>query len=338
MKVRYRTAMGALAWGLGGAVLLALSIGAYAIPLRDIPTLLIFGGEGEDILRIIRIPRVLLAAAVGASLALGGAVLQGVFRNPLADPGLIGVSAGASLGAALWIILGSALALQFPWLALWGPSLAAFLCALGATALVWRLALRGGRVSTATLLLAGVALNSLVGASLGFLLFLADDQQLRSLTFWTLGGLGGATWSSLSVSAPLIAAGLVPLLFLARPLNTLILGEGEAYHLGVHVERVKKIGIVGVALAVGAAVAAAGGIGFLGLVVPHLFRLAAGPDHRYLLPGSALGGALLLVLADLFSRTVAAPAELPVGVVTALLGGPFFLWLLVRYGREVALA
>lgn len=338
MKGRYRLALGGLAVAFPLALLVGSAVGAYSIPLVSIPGLLLGGGEGAEILTVIRIPRVLLAAVVGASLALGGAVLQGIFRNPLADPGLIGVSAGATLGAALWIVLAGALVPGLLWLGMWGPALAAFGGALVATGVVWRVALRRGRVSTATLLLAGVALNSLAGAALGFLLFLADDQQLRTLTFWTLGGLGGATWTSLGVTAPLVLLGLLPLLSLSRSLNALLLGEGDAYHLGVPVERVKRVAVVGVSLSVGASVAAAGGIGFLGLVVPHLFRLLAGPDHRFLLPGSALLGALLLVMADLFARTVATPAELPVGVVTALMGGPFFLWLLIRQGSEVAYA
>ena len=193
----------------------------------------------------------------------------------------------------------------------------------------------GGRSHIMTLLLAGIALNSLAGAGIGLMTFLADDEQLRSLTFWLLGGFGGATWTAALVAMPAAAVGLFMLLRLAPQLNAFALGESDAYHIGVHVESLKRRAMVGAALSVGAAVSIAGGIGFVGLVVPHLLRLIGGADHRYVLPGSALGGASLLVLADLVSRTVVLPAELPVGVVTSLVGGPFFLWLLLRYKRTL---
>ncbi|MER3478997.1 MAG: heme ABC transporter permease [Meiothermus sp.] len=326
---RYRRAIWLVGVALPVVLLLAAGIGAYWIPPPEIPRVLLQRLEGYAVLVEIRFPRVLLAALVGATLALSGAVLQGMFRNPLADPGLIGVSAGAGLGAALWIVLFGALGWSYL-----GLPLAAFLGGLLAVSLVWRVAQSGPRVHTATLLLAGIAVSSVSGAAIGLLLFLADDQQLRSITFWTLGGFGGANWALLALTAPFMLLAGAGLLRLARPLNALVLGEGEAYHLGISVERMKRQAVTLTALGVGAAVAAAGGIGFVGLVVPHLFRLFAGPDHRYLLVGSALGGAVLTVLADLVSRTVVAPAELPVGVITALVGGPFFLWLLLRYKKE----
>lgn len=188
------------------------------------------------------------------------------------------------------------------------------------------------------LLLAGIALNSIAGAMIGLLIFVANDQQLRALTFWTLGGLGGADWTLVLATTVPMLAGVLLLMRLGPSLNALALGEGEAYHLGVGVHAVKRTAVIGTALVVGAAVAAAGGIGFIGLIVPHGFRLGAGPDHRYLLPGAMLGGGCVLVLADIVARTVVAPAELPVGVCTALMGGPFFLWLLTRFRREVVLA
>ncbi|WP_276953907.1 FecCD family ABC transporter permease [Allomeiothermus silvanus] len=326
---RYRRAIWLVGVALPVVLLLAAGIGAYWIPPLEVPRVLSQKLEGYAVLVEIRFPRVLLAALVGATLALSGAVLQGMFRNPLADPGLIGVSAGAGFGAALWIVLFGALGWSYL-----GLPLAAFLGGLFTVVLVWRVAQSSPRVHTATLLLAGIALNSVSGAAIGLLLFLADDQQLRSITFWTLGGFGGANWSLLALTAPFMLVAIFGLLRLAKPLNALVLGEGEAYHLGVSVEQMKRQAIALTALGVGAAVAAAGGIGFVGLVVPHLFRLFAGPDHRYLLVGSALGGAVLSVLADLISRTVVAPAELPVGVITALVGGPFFLWLLLRYKKE----
>jgi iron complex transport system permease protein len=208
--------------------------------------------------------------------------------------------------------------------------LAAFAGGLAATWLVYRLATRDGRTAVATLLLAGVALGAVAGAGTGLLLFLADDAQLRSVTFWSLGSLGGATWTALAGVAPLLLLALLVALALARPLNALLLGEAEAFHLGVRVERAKRMAVGVAALGVGAAVAVSGVIGFVGLVVPHLGRLALGPDHRRLLPASALLGAALLLLADLAARTVAAPAELPIGILTALVGAPFFLWLLLR--------
>jgi len=199
---------------------------------------------------------------------------------------------------------------------------------------VYRVATVDGRTSVATMLLAGVAVNAVAAAGTGAFLFVSDDQQLRDFTFWTLGSLGGATWTGIVGTVPLLLAGLLPALFLARPLNALLLGQAEARHLGVNVDRVKRMVVGSAAVTVGAAVALTGIIGFIGLVTPHLVRLAFGPDHRVVLPGSALLGATLLVLADLASRTVMAPAELPVGVVTALLGGPFFLWLILRERRN----
>ncbi|MER3443971.1 MAG: heme ABC transporter permease [Meiothermus sp.] len=330
---RYRLALLGLGVALPLAVLLAAGSGAYAVAPLEIPRIL---WERENpayaVLMSVRFPRVLLAVVVGALLALSGAVMQGLFRNPLADPGLIGVSAGAALGAAVFIVaLPGAGALE-----VYALPLMAFVGGLLATLLVWALATSGGRVQVLTLLLAGIALNALAGALIGLLVSRATDEQLRSLTFWTLGGYGGATWSLLAAIAPTALLSLWGLLRLARGLNALVLGESEAFHLGVSLEAFKRKAVALAALAVGTAVAAAGSVGFIGLVAPHLFRLLAGPDHRYLLPGSVLLGAGLSVLADLFARTVAAPAELPVGVVTSLLGAPFFIALLLRFKREVA--
>jgi iron complex transport system permease protein len=292
----------------------------------------------------IRLPRVALAALVGATLASAGGALQGMFRNPLADPGLIGVSSGASLAAVAVIVLGERL---------WGlvaglspgaittialPG-AAFAGGLAATLLVLRLARvgtpadAGARSTAATMLLCGVAVNAIAGAGVGFLVYLANDQQLRDVTFWTLGSLGGATWRSVGVALPFCLAAVLGLPRLASALNLLLLGESEARHLGVRVERTKRLAMVLSALGVGAAVAFTGLIGFVGLVVPHLLRLAHGPDHRHLLRNAPLLGATLLLMADLVARTAAAPAELPIGVVTAALGGPFFLWLLLGQRR-----
>lgn len=279
----------------------------------------------------IRLPRLALGILVGASLAVSGAVMQGLFRNPLADPGLVGVSAGAGLGAITAIVLGGALPAGL--MAVVGFSLvpvAAFAGGWISTMVLYRISTRGGRTSVATMLLAGIALGALAGAVSGLLVYAASDAQLRELTFWGLGSLAGASWAKLAVAAPIILAALALTPFLARGLNALALGEAVAGHLGLPVERIKSLAILSVAAATGAAVAVSGGIGFIGIVVPHLLRLATGPDHRMLLPNAALLGAVLLILADVISRTVIAPAELPIGIVTATIGGPFFLWILLR--------
>ncbi|MCQ4314002.1 iron ABC transporter permease [Pseudomonas stutzeri] len=290
-------------------------------------------GQAELILGQIRLPRALLGMAVGAVLALSGVAMQGLFRNPLADPGLIGVSSGAALGAAVTIV-GGELAGGIP--TLLEPyllSLSAFIGGLGVTALVYRLGRRDGRTHVATMLLAGIALTALAGAAIGLFTYLADDTTLRTLTFWNLGSLNGASYARLW---PLLLVTVAVAFWLprrAQALNALLLGESEARHLGFDVERLKRELVFCTAMGVGAAVAAAGMIGFVGLVVPHLMRLVVGPDHRLLLPASAIAGGSLLLLADVLARLMLAPAELPIGIVTALLGAPFFLYLLLR-GRR----
>lgn len=282
----------------------------------------------------IRLPRAVLGLLVGASLAVSGVVMQGLFRNPLADPGLVGVSSGASLGAVSLIVLGSAV--FGPLFALFGfyaLPVAAFFGGLATTLLLYRIATRGGQTSVATLLLAGIAIGALTGAVTGVLVFIADDKQLRDVTFWGLGSLAGASWTKIMAAAPIILASLAVTPFLARGLNAITLGEAAAFHMGIPVQRLKNIAIVSVAAATGASVAVSGGIGFVGIVVPHLLRLVIGPDHRYLLPASALLGGTLLILADMIARTIVSPAELPIGIVTAFIGAPFFLWILLR-GRS----
>ncbi len=279
----------------------------------------------------IRLPRVILGVLIGAALAVSGAVMQGLFRNPLADPGLVGVSSGAGLGAIVVIVLGSTV--LGPVLAIFGIytlPLAAFFGGLATTLLLYRVATRRGQTSIATMLLAGIALGALTGALSGILVYLADDRQLRDLTFWGLGSLAGATWTKIAAAGPIIVLVLIVSPFLARALNALALGEATANHLGIPVQRFKNVAIVAVAAATGASVAVSGGIGFVGIVVPHLLRLLIGPDNRYLLPASALLGASMLLVADAISRTIVAPAELPIGIITASVGGPFFLWILLR--------
>lgn len=279
----------------------------------------------------IRLPRIALGVLIGAALAVSGAVMQGLFRNPLADPGLVGVSAGAGLGAISIIVLGgTALGPVVALFGIYALPIAAFCGGLVTTLLLYRVATRRGQTSVATMLLAGIALGAMAGAFSGVLVYMANDNQLRDLTFWGLGSLAGATWTKIAAAGPIIALALLTVPFLAKGLNALALGEAAANHLGVPVQRLKNIAIVAVAAAVGASVAVSGGIGFIGIVVPHLLRLSIGPDHRYLLPASALLGASLLLLADAVSRTIVAPAELPIGIVTAAVGAPFFLWILLR--------
>lgn len=319
---------------LAGLIALSIARGAVAIPLGEVAGSLFSGeaaGRNGLVVLNIRVPRTLLVMMVGAALALSGAAMQGLFRNPLADPGLVGVSSGAALAAGATIVLGdlwlAPLIGRLPFAAL---PLGAFFGGLTSTLLLYAIATRGGRTSIATMLLAGVALGALSGALSGFLSYLSDDRQLRDLSFWALGSFSGASWTKVFAVAPIILPLLVAAPFLARGLDALALGEAEAFHLGLPVQRIKAAAILLVALAVGASVAAAGAIGFVGIVVPHLVRLTLGAHHGTLLPASALGGAILLLAADILARTIVAPAELPIGIVTAAMGAPFFLWLLLR--------
>jgi iron complex transport system permease protein len=284
----------------------------------------------------IRLPRLILGGLIGAALAISGTLMQGLFRNPLADPGLVGVSSGAALAAAATIVLGDRLfgtvSAQLPFILL---PFGAFFGGLASTLILYAIATRHGRTSVAVMLLAGVALGAFAGAMTGMLAFISDDRQLRDLTFWSLGSLSGASWTKVMVIAPLILPIILAVPMLARGLNALLLGEAEAFHLGIPVQRLKTAAILMVAVAVGASVAAAGVIGFVGIVVPHLLRLMLGPDHRMLLPFAALMGATLLTAADLLARTLVAPAELPIGILTATIGAPFFLWLLLRRDRSL---
>lgn len=341
--VSARTLLAALSLLLLLAFWLALALGPVSLPLLDtvqalwqlsgLPTANHDIAQAELIVGQIRLPRALLGLCVGAVLALSGVAMQGLFRNPLADPGLIGVSSGAALGAAVAIVGGAAFGGMPAWLAPYLLSLCAFAGGLGVTALVYRLGRRNGQTSVATMLLAGIALTALAGAAIGLFTYLADDATLRTLTFWNLGSLNGASYARLWPLLLVTAAVALWLPRRARALNALLLGESEARHLGFAVERLKRELVFCTALGVGAAVAAAGMIGFIGLVVPHLMRLLVGPDHRLLLPASALAGASLLLLADLLARLLLAPAELPIGIVTALIGAPFFIYLLLR-GRN----
>lgn len=309
------------------AVVWASISGAYDIRVLDIASWIL--GAPMDVVSAnvmlnIRLPRVVLGVVAGAALGVSGAVMQSLFRNPLAEPGLVGLSAGASLGAVMAIVMtggGAFLIGGF-----------AFIGALGATLLAYYL----GRSShnSAGLLLAGIAINVVVGSAMGLVIIQANDAQLRDLTFWNMGSLAASDWSLLLWLAPWTVMLGCLLVTQWRELNALLLGEREAFHLGFHLRRLRWRLIVLVALIVAPVVAVTGGIGFVGLVVPHLVRLWRGADHRWVLPSSAIAGALALTLADWLGRTIMAPTELPIGLVTSLIGGPFFIWLLLRGKRS----
>ncbi|AQX21669.1 iron complex transport system permease protein [Bartonella sp. CDC_skunk] len=283
----------------------------------------------------IRLPRIILSSLVGAALAVSGVLMQGLFRNPLADPGIVGVSAGASLGAVLTIVIGISFPPFFiPFLESYKIVIGAFLGGFLSTMILYVIATRHSFTSIATMLLAGIALSAFSSAIVGSLIFTANDQQLRDITFWNLGSLSGATWLKVCLILPIVWIGLLFSPFLSRALNALALGEAVAQHIGFHIQRIKNITVLLVALMCGGAVAVSGGIGFIGIVVPHILRLLIGPDHRYLIPCSALLGAVLLTFSDTFARCIIAPAELPIGIVTALFGAPFFLWILI-YQRGI---
>ncbi|MEN8655363.1 iron ABC transporter permease [Streptomyces sp. 21So2-11] len=331
----------ALTFGLIGALvilaLLSAGIGSYHIALGDIVASaqhrVGLGGApldrvGESVLWNVRLPRVVLALLVGASLGCAGALMQGVFGNPLAEPGVIGISAGAAVGAVASIALG----LSF--FGNWTVTICAFITGLITVLLVYALSRSGGRTEVVTLILTGIAVNAFAGALIGLFIFFADNAQITQITFWQLGSLSQSTWPKVLAVLPCALLGLAVAPFYARKLDLLALGERPARHLGVDVERLRVVLVLVVALLTAAAVAVAGIISFVGLLVPHLLRMANGPAHRFLVPASALGGALILVAGDLAARTVASPAELPLGVLTALFGSPFFFWLLRRTRRR----
>ncbi|MEG3626398.1 FecCD family ABC transporter permease [Streptomyces poriticola] len=336
-----RSAARLLAAGLLLALLVlvpvAAGLGAYPIPVGDVLGSLahrvgIGGAEldriAESVLWNVRFPRIVLALTIGASLGCAGALMQGVFGNPLAEPGTIGVSLGAAVGAVASISLG----LDF--LGNWTLPAMAFVAGLGTVLLVYGMARARGRTEVVTLILMGIAVNAFAGALIGLFVFLADSAAVNQITFWQLGSLAQATWPKVWAVLPCAVAGLAVAPLYARRLDLLSLGDRPARHLGVEVERLRIVLILVVALLTAAAVSVSGVISFVGLVVPHLIRMVAGPGHRFLLPCSALGGALVLLGADLAARTVAEPAELPLGVLTALLGSPFFFWLLRRTRRR----
>lgn len=323
---------------------LSTSIGAFNIPPKQVVGALMnaigidlginIDAPQENVLLYIRLPRVLMAMLIGAALSVSGAGMQGLFRNPLADPGLVGISSGAVLGAALVIVLGWQSTDGF--LGFFGLSLATFIGAALCTWVVFKLSSQKGKAQITTMLLAGIAINALVGSVTGLLIYTADDDELRSLTFWTLGSLGGASWNNLLWLLPLIIIPTIQIIRLSKKLDLFSLGEESAIAMGVNVQSFKTQLIVWVTIAVGASVAVVGMIGFVGLVVPHVVRLIFGVNQRFVVKGSILVGALLLTIADLFSRVVVQPSELPIGIITALLGTPLFIALLLKQRRKEA--
>ena len=310
------------------SALLAVTIGSFKISVFD----LLLGKLdelGSTILYTIRMPRVMLAAFVGASLAISGACLQGLFRNPLADPGLIGVSAGAALGAAFAIVFSS----RFISLNFLGPYLIPFSAIIGSASVIIILFVitKGfGYDGVTYMLLAGIAVNAIAGVGIGVLTYISDDSELRSLTFWTMGSFGGVTWPLIMPAIVVILFSIVWIIGLSRKLDLIQLGDVEASRLGINIKKVRFGVIISSAVVVGISVALSGMIGFVGLVVPHLVRILGGVNHLYVLLGSAIFGSILMVISDMMCRVIISPAELPVGLITSGLGSPFFLWLIFK--------
>lgn len=326
---------------LGCCFIYSCSTGAVSVSAGELVSIIFnkaglsntknYTDQQEAVIWLIRLPRVCMTVLVGASLALCGAAIQGLFRNPLADPGIIGVSSGAALCASIVIVLaGSVFTLNSGFAGFSVLTIATFLGAAITSFIVFAIAKEKQGTNVAMMLLAGIAINALAGAFTGLLTYLSTDAQLRSLTFWTLGSMGGANWKSVAIVFAVTVLSLILLMTLSKALNALALGETEAGHIGIKVERTKNIIILVTSIAIGSTVAFCGIIGFVGLVIPHILRLLGSPHHRFLLPASALGGAILLCLADTVSRTLVAPAEIPVGIITALVGAPVFLFLLLR--------
>lgn len=313
-----------------GAIAAGTLVGAVKLPIWNV----LLGHEvltdmQKMVLSELRLPRVLLALGVGAALASSGAVMQGLFRNPLAEAQLIGVSAGAALGAITVIVLGDEISLPTAIMP-FSVSLGAIGGAFAVTAGLYAVARRLGSQNITTMLLLGIAINAIAGVGIGIFTWLANDGELRSLTFWTMGSFGGAQWITVIPALALMGLALGMMLPAADDLDRLQLGELEAKRLGVSVQRLKRRMVLATAIGVGAAVSIAGMIGFIGLVVPHIARLIYGVHHRVLLPTAAVLGAVLTIVADVIARTTVAPAELPVGLLTSAMGAPFFLWLIIR--------
>ncbi len=343
LQRRRATVLVALGLLLLLVVVVAVALGAVNVPLLTSARIILkrlpllgrlldatWSPTEETIILSVRLPRVMLALLVGMGLAVAGAIFQGLFRNPMADPSIIGSSQGAALGATIAFFFG----INVGWGGLSAVPLFAFAGSMGAVILVYVIARSGGRVSISSLLLVGIALSSFL-ASIVSLLMVVSEDRMHNIFFWLMGGLGTGNWDMVLAVLPFVVSGSAVSIFCGKDLNLLLLGEDRAAQLGLEVERFKWLMIGVASLVVGAAVSVSGIIGFVGLMTPHIVRLLTGPDHRYLIPGSILGGGLFLVLADTLARTVIAPNELPVGIVTAFFGAPFFIYLLKRRKRAI---
>ena len=320
---------------------IAISVGSYGVdfslPMKLLSSVFQTEAPAQSEAGILfigqelRLPRVVMTMIVGAVLSMCGAAMQGVFRNPMADPSLLGISGGAAVAAAAVIVFGGGIFTTWVGAAYVLP-FAAFAGSLLSMLMIVRMGYRKGYLSIVTLLLAGIAMNALASTGLGYLSFIADDSSLRLITYWTMGSFGGASWQVVMALLPFCLLSTILIYRQREALNLLLMGESEARYLGINVKRVKNTLLLAVAFGVGASVSATGMIAFVGLVVPHLVRKLVGPDYRTLLPGSALIGAILLTASDIVSRLIVAPAELPIGIVTSAIGAPFFLFLLLRRG------
>lgn len=318
----------------------SLTIGGVNISPMDISSILL--GQTttlfkQTIIIDIRLPRIVIGFSVGAGLAVCGAAIQAIFRNPLADPGLIGVSSGAALGAVCMIVLGNTLFSEFlQATGIYAIPISAFVGCLLVFMIIFKLSAFSGQFTVISLLLAGIAVNAIVGSVIGVLTLISSDQQLRDLTFWSMGSLAGNHWSMITPVLFAIIIAVIGILRVSTPLNLYLLGETQAQHLGVNVKHLKIQVFICTALCIGSSVAVTGMIGFVGFVVPHLVRIIIGPDHKYLLPASMLLGGILLTASDIFARTIILPAELPIGLITSTLGGPFFLFMLFSTYKKMA--
>ena len=347
MTKKFSYIVSALIIGLILLVGISLLVGAYDLSFSAFIDVLqqnvLASTEGDHgnvaadsyLLFQIRLPRILLAGITGAGLAITGAAIQGLFRNPLADPSLIGITSGAMLFAVLAIVTMSTVLAAFTgFLQQFLIVVFAFIGGISTTYLVYFLSRKNGKTYVMTMLLAGVAITALAGAVTGIFIYLSDDQQLRDITFWSLGSFSGTSWTHLLIAIPIVVPGIILLHRYSNALNAIMLGEHEALYLGVRVEKVKTNIIILTSVIVGVCIALSGIIGFVGLVIPHFIRLLNGSDYRELMTYSALGGAIFMIIADNIARVIIAPAELPIGILSALIGGPFFLWLLVRVKKE----
>lgn len=329
---RWASILTLLSLGLIITILVCLTIGAVGIPVGRIIEILLGGGSTSEraIILNLRLPRVLLGALVGAALAVAGAAMQGVFRNPMASPYVLGISSGAAFGASIAIVMGA----SFTSGLLAVPTMAFVFCFLTLLLVYGISRTKGGYVPVETLLLAGIAVGAFFTAMVSLMKYFSGDQ-LAAIVYWMMGGLWDAKWAHVAIALPLIALGTSIMLMMGRDLNTMMVGEEHALHLGLNVNQIRIVILLAASLVTAAAVSVSGVIGFVGLVIPHIARLLVGPDHRILIPASVLGGAIFMVWMDTLARTIIAPAELPVGIITAIIGAPFFIYLIISRRRKM---